>query len=100
MLEGVVGSILILFFTVLLGVLFNNNNVERTTMNADTSQVIIPQTKTQEQPIASTEENEKDNDQYDEYGDYADYADYADFDNMEDLEDYYYGDELEEEYED
>jgi len=94
MLEGVVGSILILFFTVLLGVLFNNNNVERTTMNADTSQVIIPQTETQEQPIGSTEESGKDSDEYDEYGDYANY------DNMEDLEDYYYGDELEEEYED
>ena len=94
MLEGVVGSILILFFTVLLGVLFNNNNVERNTMNADTSQAIMPQTETQQQPITSTEESEKDNDEYDEYGDYADY------DNMQDLEDYYYGDELEEEYED
>ena len=97
MLEGVVGSILILFFTVLLGVLFNNNNVERNTINADTSQAIIPQTETQERPIASTKESERDNDEYD---DYADYADYADYDNMEDLEDYYYGDELEEEYED
>lgn len=94
MLEGVVGSILILFFTVLLGVLFNNNNVERNTMNADTSQAIMPQTETKQQPITSTEESEKDTDEYDEYGDYADY------DNMQDLEDYYYGDELEEEYED
>ena len=94
MLEGVVGSILILFFTVLLGVLFNNNNVERNTINADTSQAIIPQTETQERPIASTEESDKDNDEYD------DYADYVDYDNMEDLEDYYYGDEFEEEYED
>ena len=100
MLEGVVGSILILFFTVLLGVLFNNNNVERNTMNADTSQAIMPQTETQQQPITSTEESEKDNDEYDEYDEYGDYADYADYDNMQDLEDYYYGDELEEEYED
>ena len=95
MLEGVVGSILILFFTVLLGVLFNNNNVDRSTMNASASQASMPQAETQEQPIASADESEKEDDEYE----YDEYGDYSDYDNMEDLEDYYYGDEYEEEYE-
>ena len=95
MLEGVVGSILILFFTVLLGVLFNNNNVDRSTMNASASQASMPQAETQEQPIASGDESEKEDDEYE----YDEYGDYSDYDNMEDLEDYYYGDEYEEEYE-
>ena len=96
MLEGVVGSILILFFTVLLGVLFNSNNVDRTARNANISQAAIPQPDTHEKPTASTEENENDDDEYE----YDEYGDYTDYDNMEDLEDYYYGDEYAEEYED
>jgi len=65
-------------------------------MNASASQASMPQAETQEQPIASADESEKEDDEYE----YDEYGDYADYDNMEDLEDYYYGDEYEEEYED
>ena len=84
-LEGVVGSILILFFTVLMGVLYNDNS-----KNSDSkdpiSQTPVAQNNNNEQSVElSDDENE----------DYV--YDYDDYDDMEDLEDYYYDQEYEEE---
>ena len=84
-LEGVVGSILILFFTVLMGVLYNGNS-----QNSDSkdpiSQTPVAQNNNNEQSVElSDDENE----------DYV--YDYDDYDDMEDLEDYYYDQEYEEE---
>ena len=95
-LEGVVGSVLILFFTVLMGVLFNNANTDHTSHGISTP--LAPTTKPEivAQPIESSNESDKEDLEYD----YDGYDDYSDYDNMEDLEGYYYGDEYEEEYED
>ena len=87
-LEGVVGSILILFFTVLMGVLYNGNS-----QNPDSKDPII------QTPAAQNNNNEQSVElSDDENEDYVyDYDDYDDYDDMEDLEDYYYDQEYEEE---
>ena len=87
-LEGVVGSILILFFTVLMGVLYNGNS-----QNSDSKDPII------QTPAAQNNNNEQSVElSDDENEDYVyDYDDYDDYDDMEDLEDYYYDQEYEEE---
>ena len=85
-LEGVVGSILILFFTVLMGVLYNSN-----------SHIPAPKDATIQLPVDTVDNNEQsvelsDDDSEDRVYDY----DY-DYDYDEDLEDYYYDQEYEEE---
>ena len=92
-LEGVVGSVLILFFTALMGVLFNNANTNHTPQDISTSLAPKAQPKIFAQPVESSNESDKEDYEYD-------YDEYSDYDNVEDLEDYYYGDEYEEEYED
>ena len=83
-----VGSILILFFTVLMGVLYNGNS-----QNSDSKDPII------QTPVAQNNNNEQSVElSDDENEDYVyDYDDYDDYDDMEDLEDYYYDQEYEEE---
>ena len=95
-LEGVVGSVLILFFTVLMGVLFNNANTDHTSQDISTPQSPTVQPKIVTQPVESSDESDNEDYEYD----YDEYDGYGDYDNVEDLEDYYYGDEYEEEYED
>ena len=87
-LEGVGGSILILFFTVLMGVLYNGNS-----QNSDSKDPII------QTPAAQNNNNEQSVElSDDENEDYVyDYDDYDDYGDMEDLEDYYYDQEYEEE---
>ena len=85
-LEGVVGSILILFFTVLMGVLYNSN-----------SHIPAPKDATIQLPVDPVDNNEQSvelsgDDSDDRVYDY----DY-DYDYDEDLEDYYYDQEYEEE---
>ncbi len=92
-LEGVVGSVLILFFTALMGVLFNNANTNHTPQDISTPLAPKAQPKIFAQPVESSNESDKEDYEYD-------YDEYSDYDNVEDLEDYYYGDEYEEEYED
>ena len=92
-LEGVVGSVLILFFTVLMGVLFNNK-----TVTAPTKQMPSPAQENttnleSDQVVAPTHDDDEDELEYDyDYGGYDD--------EYEDLEDYYPAFEYEEEYED
>jgi hypothetical protein len=95
-LEGVVGSVLILFFTVLMGVLFNNANTDHTSQDISTPLSPTVQPKIVAQPVESSDESDNEDNEYD----YDEYDGYGDYDNVEDLEDYYYGDEYEEEYED
>ena len=95
-LEGVVGSVLILFFTVLMGVLFNNANTDHTSQDISTPQSPTVQPKIVTQPVESSDESDNEDYEYD----YDEYDGFGDYDNVEDLEDYYYGDEYEEEYED
>ncbi len=95
-LEGVVGSVLILFFTVLMGVLFNNANTDHTSQDISTPLSPTVQPKIVTQPVESSDESDNEDYEYD----YDEYDGYGDYDNVEDLEDYYYGDEYEEEYED
>ena len=92
-LEGVVGSVLILFFTALMGVLFNNANTNHTPQDISTPLAPKAQPKIFAQPVESSNESDKEDYEYD-------YDEYSDYDNVEDLEDYYYGDEHKEEYED
>jgi hypothetical protein len=85
-LEGVVGSILILFFTILMGVLYYSN-----------SHVPAPKEATIQLPVDPVDNNEQsvelsDNESDDRVYDY----DY-DYDYGEDLEDYYYDQGYEEE---
>jgi len=94
-LEGVVGSVLILFFTVLMGVLFNNK-----TVTAPTKQMSSPaQEKTtnleSDQVVAPTYDEGEGEDELEYDYDYGGYDD-----EYEDLEDYYPAFEYEEEYED
>ena len=95
-LEGVVGSVLILFFTVLMGVLFNNANTDHTSQDISTPQSPTVQPKIVTQPVESSDESDNEDYEYD----YDEYDGFGDYDNVEDLDDYYYGDEYEEEYED
>jgi hypothetical protein len=84
-LEGVVGSVLILFFTALMGVLFNNANTNHTPQDISTPLAPKAQPKIFAQPVESSNESDKEDYEYD-------YDEYSDYDNVEDLEDYYYGD--------
>ena len=92
-LEGVVGSVLILFFTVLMGVLFKNNSQTSSSRRSLSSDAPVITVNDSEQPVSVPEE-----DSTDEYGYEYDY-DEDDYD-VEDLEDYYYDHDYEEEYED
>ena len=92
-LEGVVGSVLILFFTVLMGVLFKNNSQTSSSRRSLSSDAPVITVNDSEQPVSVPEE-----DSTDEYGYEYDY-DEDDYD-VEDLEDYYYDYDYEEEYED
>ena len=92
-LEGVVGSVLILFFTVLMGVLFKNNSQTSSSRRSLSSDAPVITVNDSEQPVNVPEE-----DSTDEYGYEYDY-DEDDYD-VEDLEDYYYDHDYEEEYED
>tara|TARA_B100001996_G_scaffold206379_1_gene158184 strand:- start:1447 stop:1989 length:543 start_codon:yes stop_codon:yes gene_type:complete len=89
-LEGVVGSVLILFFTVLMGVLFNSN-----------THTSSPKNLTPQAPLVHDNDNKKSDDLSDDDDEEYGYEyDYDDYDDMDDLEDYYYDQEYEEEYED
>jgi len=89
-LEGVVGSVLILFFTVLMGVLFNSKTGAAPTKQlANLSQENTPNSESD--PAVTTAYDDEDELEYD-YGDYGE--------EYEDLEDYYPAFEYEEEYED
>jgi len=94
-LEGVVGSVLILFFTVLMGVLFNSK-----TGSAPVKQLTSPSQQNSPNKESSSVVTPSDNDSEEEleydYG-YG-YGDYDD--EYEELEDYYPAFEYEEEYED
>ena len=84
-LEGVVGSILILFFTVLMGVLYNSN-----------SHIPAPKDTTIQLPVDQVDNNDQSVElSDDESEDYVYDYDYDDYDD--DLEDYYYDQEYEEE---
>jgi len=94
-LEGVVGSVLILFFTVLMGVLFNNK-----TVTAPTKQMSSPAQENttnleSDQVVAPTYDEGEGEDELEYDYDYGGYDD-----EYEDLEDYYPAFEYEEEYED
>ena len=90
-LEGVVGSILILFFTVLMGVLYNSKSHISGPKDA-TVQLPTDPVDNNEQSVALSD---------DESEDYVYEYDYDDYDYDDDLEDYYYDQEYEEEeYED
>jgi hypothetical protein len=91
-LEGVVGSVLILFFTVLMGVLFKNNSQN---FSYKSSALKVPPVKKNDNEKAVNLPDEDDSGVYDYEYDYDDGYD------VEDLEDYYYDEEYEEEeYED
>ena len=91
-LEGVVGSVLILFFTVLMGVLFKNNSQN---FSYKSSVLKVPPVKKNDNEKAVNLPDEDDSGGYDYEYDYDDGYD------LEDLEDYYYDEEYEEEeYED
>ena len=86
-LEGVVGSILILFFTVLMGVLYNSN-----------SHIPAPKDTTIQSPVDQVDNSEQSVElSDDESEDYVYDYDYDDYDYDDDLEDYYYDQEYEEE---
>ena len=84
-LEGVVGSILILFFTVLVGVLYNSNSHIPSQKDA-TIKLPVDQVDNNDQSVELSD---------DESEDYVYDYDYDDYDD--DLEDYYYDQEYEEE---
>ena len=86
-LEGVVGSILILFFTVLMGVLYNSKSHISGPKDA-TVQLPADHVDNNEQSVALSD---------DESEDYVYDYDYDDYDYDDDLEDYYYDQEYEEE---
>jgi len=89
-LEGVVGSILILFFTVLMGVLYNSN-----------SHIPAPKDATIQLPVDQVDKTEQSLELSDDDSDDRVYDYDYDYDYDEDLEDYYYDQEYEEEeYED
>ena len=85
-LEGVVGSILILFFTVLMGVLYNSN-----------PHIPAPEDATIQLPVDPVDNNEQSVELSDDDSDDRVYDYDYDYDYDEDLEDYYYDQEYEEE---
>ena len=85
-LEGVVGSILILFFTVLMGVLYNSN-----------SHIPAPKDATIQLPVDQVDNTEQSLELSDDDSDDRVYDYDYDYDYDEDLEDYYYDQEYEEE---
>ena len=94
--EGAVGAVVVLFFTVLLGSLYNNRP-ELTSTKSD--QVIYQKEATPKEPAEPTSDSEQDGYSYDE-DDYEDF-DFSDYeDAYDDMEDYYSEYEYDGEYED
>ena len=94
--EGAVGAVVVLFFTVLLGSLYNNRP-ELTSTKSD--QVIYQKEATSKEPVEPTSDSEQDGYNYEEdnYEDF-DFSDYEDA--YDDMEDYYSEYEYDGEYED
>ena len=94
--EGAVGAVVVLFFTVLLGSLYNNRP-ELTSTKSD--QVIYQKEATPKEPVEPTSDSEQDGYSYDE-DDFEDF-DFSDYeDAYDDMEDHYSEYEYDGEYED